>query len=233
MSFSAANNLGVKACLKPNHKSILILNNDTIVTDGAIELLVDSLKDATVGAVGPCMPYADRPSEIWACGGFVDQFMLKVSGLIPTTQFPYPVDYLPGAAFLCRAELWVEIGGFNENYFLAYEEAEFCLEIQKRGFSVIAEPRAIILHKVGISDTLKIDYFYNSTRNKILFSQYFFGNFIGFLYAIPISFSYTRSRSAKVFFVKVQVWLEAFCDSFSGRDLNFAALERIKKKYLL
>lgn len=56
--FAEGNNIGVNAYLDKYHGSVLILSNDTIVIEGAIDCLRDTLysEGGTVGAVGPCMP---------------------------------------------------------------------------------------------------------------------------------------------------------------------------------
>jgi hypothetical protein len=46
------------------------------------------------------------------------------------------VDWLQSSFFVIRKNLWDEIGGFNEDYFLFMADSEICLEAWKRGYSV-------------------------------------------------------------------------------------------------
>lgn len=229
--FSEGNNIGVDAFLSDNHQAILILNNDTIVKNGAINLMVNSLIADGVGAVGPCMPYAVMPSKVWACGGFINRLSLAIGGKKPKDRLPYEVDYLPGAAILCRAELWKKIGGFNEAYFLAYEEAEFCLEIKKQGYKVLVEPRAEILHKVGMSSQRKPEYFYNTVRNRLIFSKYLYGNLFGFVYGMAMTMILFKSKSLKTAYVKVSIWLKAIMDEYNDVKINRLIFTQIRNKY--
>jgi len=231
--FSEGNNIAVNAFLTSLHDCVFILNNDTIVTDGAINLLRSTLATSCVGAVGPCMPYASCPDKIWACGGYINKRTLKIGGIQPKATSPYEVDYLPGAAILCRADLWVDIGGFNEAYFLAYEEAELCLEIRKRGFKVMADPRSSVFHRVGMSSQRRPEYFYNDIRNKLVFSKYLYGDRAGFAYAIIATFDFLNLRSIKGLLLNLRLWIKALYDDAVGLKVTRGVLDSVSRIALL
>lgn len=225
--FSEGNNIGVNAFLSNKHYSIFILNNDTNLKKGALDVLRDTLATSKVGAVGPCMPYAAMPTKIWACGGYINKLTLAVGALQPMNKLPCEVDYLPGAAILCRADLWKKIGGFNEAYFLAYEEAEFCLEVKKQKFKVIADPRSVILHKVGMSGQKKPEYFYNGVRNRLLFAKYLYGDIIGLPYGMLMTMISLRTRKIGDFYSKFMLWVKAIIDHIKGVPINRRKFESI------
>jgi GT2 family glycosyltransferase len=229
--FSEGNNIGVNAFLHDRHDSVFILNNDTIVQEGAIKLLRECLLNEGVGAVGPCMPFADQADKIWACGGYINRQTLVVGGLQPKSQKPYEVDYLPGAAILTRSDLWEKIGGLSEKYFLAYEEAEYALEVKKLGYRVMVEPNSIILHKVGMSGQSKPQYFYNSVRNRIIFSKYLYGSFIGFIYGALMTLRSLRSRRFLLMVHRLRLWHEAVFDEFLGNPFDKQRLREIELRY--
>lgn len=229
--FSEGNNIGVNAFLHDGHDAVFILNNDTIVYEGAIKLLRECLGNEGVGAVGPCMPFADMPDKIWACGGFINRRTLAVSGLQPRSNLPYEVDYLPGAAILTRADLWKKIGGLSEKYFLAYEEAEYALEVRRLGYKVMVEPRSVILHKVGMSSQRKPEYFYNSIRNKIIFSRYLHGKSLGFFYGMFMTMRSIVSRDPLTVLRQFRLWAEALSDEFRRKPFNKQALNKIASRY--
>jgi GT2 family glycosyltransferase len=229
--FSEGNNIGVNKFLSAEYSSILILNNDTIVADGAIDLLRETLEMDNVGAVGPCMPYLSDPSKIWACGGYVNNLTLGVGGLQPEGDLPYVVGYLPGAAILLRSELWEIIGGFNEAYFLAYEEVELCLEIKRHGFLVMADPRSIILHKVGMSSEVKPEYYYNGIRNRLIFSRYLFGNFFGLLYGVVTSLFFSLSKNLFKTITNLKLCLMAIADDLNDVKISREIFQSISKKF--
>ena len=229
--FSEGNNMGVNAFLNDRHDSILILNNDTIAKEGSIKLLRDCLRNEGAGAVGPCMPFADQPNKIWACGGYINRLTLSVGGLQPKSQSPYEVDYLPGAAILTRVDLWKKIGGLSEKYFLAYEEAEYALEVRRLGFRVMVEPNSIIFHKVGMSGQSKPHYFYNSVRNQIIFSKYLYGKYIGLIYGSVITLRLLASTQILLIPQRFRLWAEALFDELLSNQFDKKRLREIELRY--
>lgn len=230
--FSKANNMAVNATLREQHETILILNNDTIVEPGAIDLLRDVLTDSTVGAVGPCMPYAQRPIEIWACGGTIDRLRLRIRGIRKCeSTAPFEVDYLPGAAILCRRDLWTRIGGLPERYFLAFEEAEFALEIRRSEFRVVVHPGSRILHRVGMSSVVSPMYFYNSIRNRIRFGQYLFGPVVGFLWGAILTLKSVGCRSIPTLLVRLRIWGRAVQEEFLHVPLERSQLDAVAIRF--
>jgi GT2 family glycosyltransferase len=232
--FAEGNNIGVNAHLNKYHGSVLVLSNDTIVIEGAIDYLRDTLysENGSVGAVGPCMPFVSNTKKIWACGGYINKFKVTVGGLQPKGKLPYQVDYLPGAAILCRSELWKDIGGLNEEYYMAYEEAEFALEIKKKKFKVMVNPRAIILHHVGLTSQVSPENYYNSIRNRLIFAKYLYGKNIGFVYATIVTFlAFFKPRPFKENYQRIKLWSKAIVDYLKNVSLNRQTLQKIAREF--
>ena len=67
-------------------------------------------------------------------------------------QYEYrrETDYGSAAALMVNAELWKEIGGFDERYHpMYYEDADLCFEARERGLRVLYEPEAVVVHVEG------------------------------------------------------------------------------------
>ena len=62
---------------------------------------------------------------------------------------PVPVETVIGAFMLIRAELWRELGGFDERYFFFFEETDFCLQARRRGWQVFHLPQVQVWHEQG------------------------------------------------------------------------------------
>src|SRR5205807_8370248 len=59
-------------------------------------------------------------------------------------------DYGSAAALMVRAEFWRDVGGFDERYAPAYyEDTDLCFEARGRGWRVLYEPEAVIVHVEG------------------------------------------------------------------------------------
>jgi GT2 family glycosyltransferase len=225
--FAAANNLAVEHGRNDSHDSVLLLNNDTVALSDAITKLQGLLAGEKVGAVGPCMPYASDPQKIWACGGVIVKHKANCHGLNEAiSSKPFDVDYLPGAAILCRLTVWDLVGGLPEKYFLAYEEAEFAIKVRANGYRVMAHPDAKILHKVGMSSDTQPMYLYNQFRSRLRFGGVLWGKYAGFAVAafwcLRGSLRSTRGLS---------IWVRALADEVSGVPLDRASLQRIKLLY--
>jgi len=222
--FARANNLAVKYARKNIHDSIFLLNNDTLVLDDAIDKLYGLLNTDNIGLVGPCIPYASNPEKIWACGGIIERLKVKIYGIeAPPQSMPFDVDYLPGAAILCRMKIWDLTGGLPEKYFLAYEEADFAIQVKKLGYRVVVNPDARVLHKVGMSSNIQPMYAYNSMRNRL---RFVWGRISGFILASILCFI----GSAKNW-NSLTLWYKAVRDEISGLPLDRDALQNIKRQY--
>lgn len=224
MGFAEANNAAVTSGIRSHHKYLLLLNNDTIVINDAISMLKNSLQQGDVGVAGPCIPYAGNPTEIWACGGVIHKIRLGIGAItVIKSKENYEVDYLPGAVLMCRLDIFNLVGGLPAKYFLAYEEAEFALEVKKRGYKTLVVPNAVVLHHVGLSSDVQPMYFYNSVRNRIRFGKYIFGHKIGFIWGVLVTL-----MSNKVPGYQISLWAKGVSDEVMGIPLNRLALQKIK-----
>ena len=62
-----------------------------------------------------------------------------------------PIDWAMGAAMLVRRSAFDRVGGFDERYFLYWEDADLCRRLRDRGFTVRYVPSAIVVHAGGAS----------------------------------------------------------------------------------
>ena len=63
------------------------------------------------------------------------------------------VDWLSGACMLARRDALVAVSGFDERYFLYWEDADLCRRLRARGYEVRYVPRAVAVHRVGHSSS--------------------------------------------------------------------------------
>ena len=225
--FAHANNMAVDFGRNKTHSSVMLLNNDTIVLADAIKKLQFLLDQDNIGLVGPCMPYAGNPEKVWACGGVIVKYNITIHGLKEITNtLPHDVDYLPGAAILCKLKVWDLIGGLPEKYFLAYEEAEFALKVKSYNYRVVVHPDSKILHKVGMSSDQQPMYLYNSTRNRLKFGGVLYGRCSGFI--LSAFWCLVGSRKS---IKSIVIYFRALFDEVKGTPLNRTTLQKIKKLY--
>ena len=176
LGFAGGNNLGIKAA---TGDFLLLLNNDTEITAHLIDNLVDEMeRNPTVGLISPLILFHDEPKVIQYAGYTpMDYLTARNNGIgnMEVDQNQYFNDsrataYCHGAAMMCTRVALNQAGLMTENYFLYYEELDWCEKFKRAGFQIWFLGKAKIYHKesmsVGRESVIKT---YFMTRNRMLF----------------------------------------------------------------
>lgn len=175
LGFVGGNNIGIKFALKQKADYILLLNNDTIVESDFLAKLVNAMEsDSGIGLTGgKIMNYNDR-QKIWSAGGGIKKWSKKTfqygEGKIDDGSYDEPkeVDFLSGCCLLIRREVIEKIGLLDDDYFMYYEDVDYCLKAKRAGFKVFYVPQSVIWHKVANSSSRSFRDFYRM-RNYIYY----------------------------------------------------------------
>ena len=139
-------------------KYVMFLNNDTQVTEGWLNSLVNLIEsDDSIGMVGSKLVYPDgRLQEaggiIWSDGSGWNYGRLDDPDK-PEYNYVKDVDYISGAAILLSRELWQRIGGFDERFAPAYcEDSDLAFAVRAAGYRVVYQPLSKVIHFEGISN---------------------------------------------------------------------------------
>ena len=136
-------------------KWIVLCNNDIEVRLGWLEAMLECAEsDESVGVVAPKFVSPDGSlceagAIIWSDGTGANFGRGDEPGRF---QYEYrrEIDYGSAAALMVRDELWKEVDGFDERYLpMYYEDADLCFEAHERGWRVLYEPRAVVMHVEG------------------------------------------------------------------------------------
>jgi len=154
MGFLATCNHGLEAA---TGEFVVFLNNDTYVRKGWLSSLLGTIqKDPDVGIVGAKLIYPT--GRLQEAGGYV--LSDGTSGAYGRDDDPgkaeynfvREVDYCCGACVIVRGDLLREIGGFDTRFSPAYyEDTDLAFAVRSRGFKVLYQPRAEIIHREGTS----------------------------------------------------------------------------------
>lgn len=143
-----------------------ILNPDTQVKPGGIKVLADFLNaDADVGVVGSSFetqngkpwPYAFRfpsaLSEFEAKAEFGPITKLLKNKMVAVTMGDQAeqMDWVSGASMLIRSELVEQLRGFDESFFLYFEETDLCQRVKRAGYTTWYVPESRVMHILGQS----------------------------------------------------------------------------------
>ena len=171
---SAASNFGFDFALDQGADYILRLDSDTIVSADFLEPLVTILEqNKDIGVVSPKIYYYEPADLIWYAGvdahpwhfGAINDMKNKRDN--NTSCRSRDVDYVWGAAMLIRREVLEKTGGFDTDFFIYYEEVDFCKRAQELGFSLFFTPESKIWHKVG-SENMSPMAIYQWNRSKVI-----------------------------------------------------------------
>lgn len=162
--FGAANN---EAMRRAKGRYQLLLNSDTLVQPNAIDSMVRIMdENPNVGVLGPLLRNEDGTVQISYGSGvsFLSEFSQKrlsaryESGNPRVRQYvesrartPAHPDWVTGACMMLRADLPEEARFFDENFFMYLEDVDLCQRIRQRGFQILYDPQAEIIHLRGKS----------------------------------------------------------------------------------
>lgn len=170
LGFGAANNRGIA---EAGTEFVLLVNPDCSFDAEAITAMVacaDRFPDASL--VGPQLVNGDgRPETTyrWSTPAWVSRG--------PAADAPLCVGFVTGACMLIRTAALRRIGGFDEAFFLYYEDDDLCLRLQRDGGTLIVEPACRVFHRsrgsVGGPRRAQAEYLrgYHHIQSKFLFSH--------------------------------------------------------------
>lgn len=174
LGFAKAVNIGARYAVAHGATAVLLLNNDAVVMPDAIREFATRLRDSpTLGVITAKIFLTEAPDHLWAVGGkFTGRRVVEIGagerdiGAYDDTS----LDFAYGCALLVRAEMFREIGGFDERFFLYYEDIDLCLRARAAGWEVAMAPAAHVRHEGSKSTrgepTAKV---YHHARSRALF----------------------------------------------------------------
>ncbi|KAA3616108.1 MAG: glycosyltransferase family 2 protein [Calditrichaeota bacterium] len=187
--YAAALNHGIRFSENDDTAFFLLLNNDLILEPEALAKLYHAVVESpAAGLWGGTLVLSDNPEIIWFGGGEIQPALCRTKhkffkkNRATITNFKKSNDFITGAMMLVEREVFTEIGLFSTDYFLYFEDVDFCSRAQRSGFYPIVTPDVLAKHDVGAMQNRSYtpEYLYYQTRNR----AYFFSSYSGFFYRI-------------------------------------------------
>ena len=169
LGFGAGSNLG--AAQFPQH-DVLLFNPDAVAFPGMLEALHQAQIDLPLaGIIGGRSETSDGRTDPRSCWGAPSPWSafcfatglstaFKESSVFDPESIPgwsretqREVDVVSGALMLVRRDLWDELDGFDERFFMYGEDLDLCLRGRKAGASPTMYPAAVMRHDVGASSS--------------------------------------------------------------------------------
>jgi GT2 family glycosyltransferase len=139
LGFAGGVNAGARAA---RGELLLFLNPDVFLPPGCVSELASELSDHSVGVVGP-------PLYVVAAGGMEYGYTLDPIGSPVALHERARPLYVSGCALMTRARLFRQLGGFDERFFMIFEDVDYCWRVLLRGFDVQVASSAPAWHEGG------------------------------------------------------------------------------------
>jgi GT2 family glycosyltransferase len=155
-NWSRVNNLGATHA---TGEHLLFLNDDTeVITAEWLGAMIEFSQQRAVGAVGAKLVFPD--------GGLQHAGVTVLDGTPGHPYYGYPSNHpgyfgrsllahncaaVTGACLMTRAEVFREVGGFDEGFPLNYNDVDYCMRVRHKGYRVVYTPHARLHHQEAVS----------------------------------------------------------------------------------
>jgi GT2 family glycosyltransferase len=195
---------------------LLFLNSDTLIVGDALGAFIGFMEGHPEAAIAGCRLLNTDGTLQRSCRGFPDltnlfseAFFLyeifprsPIFGRFYMTTFDHEsvreVEMVTGAALMVRADVFREVGGFDEDYHFYGEETDFCYRALRLGHRTFFFPGAEIVHHGGASQARRLPYYRNHVDGIVRFlKKYYSGprlaaamviKFAGVALRVPVYF---------------------------------------------
>jgi GT2 family glycosyltransferase len=175
LGYAGNNNVGIEEAVKQGADWVLVLNEDTVLDpDCLAEMIKAGENDSRIGIVGPMVYHHNEPDVIQSAGGILGKYWQSQhlgKNELDKGQFrlPHRVDWISGCAILVRRAVIEQVGMLDANFFIYWEETEWCIRALRNGWQIVHVPQAKIWHKGVQRDYQpKPSFTYYGTRNQLL-----------------------------------------------------------------
>jgi len=212
LGFAGGNNVGIKYALEHGADYIMLLNNDAIAAPDFLDELVKAAEsNSSYGILGSRI-YRYGTNEIVFDGGKINFWLnrgehsdYKLTAISNTL-----VEYITGAAMLIKREVIAKIGLMREEYFLYYEDVDWCIRARRAGYQCVLVPSSKVWHKVSATNKEgSPSYIYYHTRNALMLAR-FNGNILQKATAYILGVWILLKQAMKFFVMPAKrIWVRA------------------------
>lgn len=183
LGYAGGNNIGIDRALMAGAEYIWILNPDIRVSRESLTILLKTITaDVNLAAVGARIHQRLNENLIFSDGEVIDAEVSfhthhknfnRKSHEVPL-KIDYDVDYIDGSCILLNSKALKDVGKFPEEYFLYFEETDWCTRAKRKDWKLAVNRAAKVYN---LTSTKKEIYHYYYTRNKLYFAKKFNFNY--------------------------------------------------------
>lgn len=150
VGFARAVNGGIEYAMKDAEVgAVLLMNNDLRLSFGSLDMLTKTFRDKkSAGIVSPVLHHG---GTLYDWGGMYGKWtgMVRHSNFAQKPKTVLTVDHVAGAAMLIKREVIEKIGLFDEQFFLYFEDLDYCLRASQAGYTIHINPEVVAEHAVS------------------------------------------------------------------------------------
>ncbi|MGC2596224.1 MAG: glycosyltransferase family 2 protein [Rhabdochlamydiaceae bacterium] len=181
LGFAEGNNVAIRLALKRGAEGVLLLNNDTVCSRHLLTVFAEAAQTyPEAAAFGAKIFFYDDPTVIWHAGGNVHPLTLRCyhdgcpdSDLEKKWEKVRDIGYACGCALFVKSEAIKDVGLMAPEFFLIWEEIDWCWRLRKAGYRCLYIPEAKVWHKISRS--------FEGGNRGALWQYYYFRNRLLFL----------------------------------------------------
>ena len=165
-------NTGIKLALEEQPRFVLLLTHEVRIDATAVQRLCALMRVyRRVAAMGPILAGPDGPYS----AGFVRDRGVRMRHRAPFDGMPGPVwpcVAIDGSAMLWRASTLAEVGGFDERFFMYFEDVDICMRARRSGWAVAVASGVLATSAPGGENRRKA-HAYLRARNGLAYARSF------------------------------------------------------------
>ena len=179
--FGAGANMGAAAAVAAGAETIVILNPDAVVAESALAAVAARAQEHPWGLYSPRIVKGN--GDIWFAGAVVDLDAGRTMSARRAAELGIPrtMPWISGACLVTSAALWAALEGFDEDYFLYWEDVDISVRAQRLGADLVVVDDAQAVHDEGgtqaagatdrtVAWTRSEAYYYFNIRNRLAFA---------------------------------------------------------------
>jgi GT2 family glycosyltransferase len=171
LGYAGGMNFAMRHAKGKGYERCLLVSTDVVFPQGSLARLLACAEGGAPFAMLAPVQVRVEGGPVYSAGKRVSLATGEASQVTTVMgDVPYAVTAADGAAYLVEVEQVLDVGGFDERYFMYWEDVDLSLRLAECGVRVLLCPAARIVHKVsgtaGQDSPLQA---YHSTRNRLLF----------------------------------------------------------------
>ncbi len=147
LGFATGSNIGIRYALEKGSEVIVLINPDATIEKKSLQKLVDTCKREDVGIAAPLI-YHMTTKQVWFSGGEISFTRQRATHQthMPANNNLIDTQYATGCVMAVHKDTFKQVGLFDEQFFLYYEDADLSLRTKENGQRVVVVPEAHAWH---------------------------------------------------------------------------------------